>query len=67
MRDAAIPGGFTAAQGTVKNAFLRCITTIGDRLRARSEAGRPVEARNARDVFNHMTDLVRPQSVAIGA
>jgi hypothetical protein len=52
MRDAAIPGGFTAAQGTVKNAFFRYITTIGDRLRARSEAGRPVEARNARDVFN---------------
>lgn len=64
MRDAAIPGIFTAAQGTVKNAFFRYITTIGDRLRARSEAGRPVEAR---DVFNHMTDLVRPQSVAIGA
>ena len=49
------------------NAFFRYKTIVGDRLRARSEAGRKVEARIACDVLNRMTQLGRPESVAIGA
>ena len=40
---------------------------VGDRLRARSEAGRRVEARIASDVLDGMTRLRRPDSVATGA
>jgi hypothetical protein len=54
-------------QARAENAFFRYKKIIGDRLRARSEAGRRVEARIACDVLNRMTDLGRPQSVAIGA
>jgi len=53
-------------QARVENAFFRFKTIGGDRLRARSEAGRRVEARIACDVLNRMTELGRPESIAIG-
>ena len=52
-------------QARVDNAFFRHKTIIGDRLRARSEPGRKGEARIACDVLNRMTELGRPESVAI--
>jgi hypothetical protein len=54
-------------QARAENAFFRYKTIIGDRLRARSESGRRVEARIACDVLNRMTELGRPESVMIGA
>jgi hypothetical protein len=54
-------------QARVENAFFRYKTIIGNRLRARSEAGRKVEVRIACDILNRMTGLGRPESVAIGA
>ena len=53
-------------QARVENAFFRYKTIVGDRLRARSDAGRRVEARIACDVLNRMTELGRPESVAFG-
>ena len=53
-------------QARVENAFFRHKTIVGDRLRARSEAGRQVEARIACDILNRMTELGTPESVAIG-
>jgi IS5 family transposase len=52
-------------QARVENAFFRFKTIVGDRLRARSEDGRQVEAHIACDVLNRMTALGRPESVAI--
>ena len=54
-------------QARAENAFFRYKTIVGDRLRARSEPGRKVEARIACDVLNRMTGIGRPESVAIGA
>ncbi|MCP5064934.1 MAG: transposase, partial [bacterium] len=54
-------------QARAENAFFRYKTIVGDRLRARSEAGRKVEARIACDVLNRMTGLGGPRSIAIGA
>ncbi|MCP5067636.1 MAG: IS5 family transposase [bacterium] len=54
-------------QARAENAFFRYKTIIGDRLRARGEAGRKVEARIACEILNRMTELGRPESVAIGA
>ena len=54
-------------QARAENTFFRYKTIVGDHLRARSEAGRKVEARVACDVLNWMTELGRPESVAIGA
>jgi hypothetical protein len=53
-------------QARAENAFFRYKTIVGDRLRARSEPGRKVEARIACDILNRMTELGGPQSVAIG-
>ncbi len=53
-------------QARVENAFFRYKTIVGNRLRARSEAGRKVEARIACGVLNRITELGRPASVAIG-
>jgi len=52
-------------QARAENAFFRYKTIVGDRLRARSEPGRRVEARIACDALNCMTELGRPESVAI--
>lgn len=49
-----------------ENAFFRYKTIVGDRLRARSEPRRRVEARIACDALHRMTGLGRPESVAIG-
>ena len=54
-------------QARVENAFFRYKTIVGDRIRARSEPGRKVEARIACDILNRMTELGRPESVATGA
>jgi hypothetical protein len=54
-------------QARAENALFRSKTIVGDRLRARSEPGRKVEARIACDVLNRMTELGRPESVAIRA
>lgn len=54
-------------QARAENAFFRYKTIVGDRLRARGEAGRRVEACIACDVLNRMTELGRPESVAIRA
>ena len=54
-------------QARAENAFFRYKTIIGDRLRARCEPGRVVEARLACNILNKMTALGRPTSVAIGA
>ena len=53
-------------QARAENAFFRYKTIVGDRLRARGEAGRKVEARIVCDVLNRMTGLGRPESVAVG-
>jgi hypothetical protein len=54
-------------QARVENAFFRYKTIVGARLRARSNDARNVEARIACDVLNWMTELGRPESVAMGA
>lgn len=54
-------------QARAENAFFRYKTIVGNRLRARSKAGRRVEARIACDILNRMMGLGTPQSVAIGA
>ena len=50
-----------------ENAFFRFKANLDDRLRARCERGREVEARLACGILNRMTTLERPASVAIGA
>ena len=54
-------------QARPENAFFRYKSILGDRLRARCERGREVEARLACSILNRMTALGRPASVAIGA
>ena len=54
-------------QARAENAFFRYKAILGDRLRARCERGREVEARLACSILNRMTALGRPASVAIGA
>ncbi len=54
-------------QARVENAFFRYKTSTGDRLRARGESGRRVEARVECDALNRMTELGRPESFAVGA
>jgi IS5 family transposase len=54
-------------QARAENAFFRYKAILGDRLRARCERGRAVEARLACSILNRMTVLGRPASVAIGA
>ncbi len=61
------PNGGYHQQARAENAFFGYKTIIGNRLRARSEAGRMVEARIACDILNRVTALGRPESVAIGA
>jgi hypothetical protein len=53
-------------QARAENALFRYKTIVDDRLRARSESGRRVEARIACDILYRMTELGGPQSVAIG-
>ena len=53
-------------QARVENAFFRLKTILGDRMRARSEEARRVEARIACNILNRMTELGRPESYAIG-
>ena len=50
----------------VENVFYRYKSILGGALRARSPGGRVVEADVACHVLNHMTDLGRPDSYAIG-
>ena len=52
-------------QARVENAFFRYKTIVGDRLRARGEDGRTVEARIACGILNRMTEIGRPESIAI--
>ena len=54
-------------QARVKNAFSRYKTIVSNRLRARSEAGRKVEARIACAILARMTQLRTPASVPVGA
>ena len=54
-------------QARAENAFFRYKTILGDRLRARCEPSRVVEARLACSILNRMTALGRPASVAIEA
>ena len=54
-------------QARAENAFFRYKAIIGDRLRARCEPGRVIEARLACNILNRMTALGRPASVTIGA
>jgi IS5 family transposase len=54
-------------QTRAENAFFRYKAILGDRLRARCERGRAVEARLACSILNRMTVLGRPASVAVGA
>jgi len=53
-------------QARVENAFFRYKSIIGDRLRARSRAGRVAETVVACNVLNQMTELGRPESYNIG-
>jgi IS5 family transposase len=53
-------------QGRVENAFFRYKSIIGDRLRARTEGARAVEATIACNILNRLFELGRPTSVAIG-
>jgi IS5 family transposase len=54
-------------QARAENAFFRYKVILGNRLRARCERGRAVEARLACSILNRMTALGRPASVAVGA
>ncbi len=53
-------------QARVENAFFRYKSIIGDGLRARTPAGRAVEALLACNMLNAMTDIGRPASYAVG-
>ena len=53
-------------QARVENAFFRYKSTIGDGLRARSQAGRGSEAVLACNILNRMTELGRPASYGVG-
>ena len=52
-------------QSRVENTFYRYKTTIGKRLRARTEEGREVEAKIACKVLNRFMELGRAQCVRI--
>jgi hypothetical protein len=54
-------------QARAENAFFRYKSILGDRLRARCERGRAIEARLTCSILNRMTALGRPASVAVGA
>ncbi|MFT4514535.1 MAG: hypothetical protein ACI91B_003246 [Planctomycetota bacterium] len=54
-------------QGTVENAFFRCKSIIGDRLRARHPRAMNVEALIACHILNRMLQLGRPVSHPIDA
>ncbi len=54
-------------QGTVKNAFFRYKSIIGDRLRALHSKAQEAETLILCNILNGMTDLGRPASYAIGA
>ena len=53
-------------QARVENAFFRCKSILGDRLRSRTRAAQAVESVLACNVLNRMTELGRPESFAIG-
>ena len=53
-------------QSKVENTFYRYKTTIGKRLRARTEEGREVEAKIACKVLNRFMELGRAQCERIG-
>ena len=53
-------------QAQVENAFFRYKTIIGDRLRTRDRGAQQTEAILACSILNRMTELGKPESVAIG-
>ena len=52
-------------QSTVENTFYRYKTTIGRKLRARTEQGREVEEKIASTILNQFLELGRPKSKRI--
>ena len=53
-------------QSKVENTFYRYKTTIGRKLRARTEQGREVEAKIGCKILNQFLELGRPKSERIG-